>query len=254
MKGSSGSDLTLKGDWILKNCSDSQSQVAWFVEAEGKRVARDIYLPLVREIDSSSYEIEKVSGVLGTGVNSFSLILKLYDQIKIWSEYPCERGDILSYIVRMREQHIFQHSPPEVLEVMEFLEKYMPSSHFPGTFCHGDLTLENILVRQDGKVALIDPNNKGNLFRSYILDLGKILQSIHSDYHRMFDSNPGVDQTWMWENFRALLERDGLLKPALLAEISHLLRLRKYRPKGQRILVDHLMQVRIEEYQRLLND
>lgn len=50
---------------------------------------------------------------------------------------------------------------------------------------HGDLTIENIICRTDGKGwYLIDPNT-GNLHESPFLDYGKLLQSLHGGYEFM---------------------------------------------------------------------
>lgn len=49
---------------------------------------------------------------------------------------------------------------------------------------HGDLTIENIICRNDGSWYLIDPNT-GNLHESPFLDYGKLLQSLHGGYEFM---------------------------------------------------------------------
>jgi len=45
---------------------------------------------------------------------------------------------------------------------------------------HGDVTIENILCK-DNSFILLDPNDE-NSFNSYLVDLGKLYQSLHSNY------------------------------------------------------------------------
>ena len=46
---------------------------------------------------------------------------------------------------------------------------------------HGDITLENILVGNNGEILLLDPNNE-NLISSPLIDWAKLYQSLHSQY------------------------------------------------------------------------
>jgi thiamine kinase-like enzyme len=112
---------------------------------------------------------------------------------------------------------------------------------FPSSFAHGDLTLENVLIENDGGIVLIDPNFKANLFQSYLLDLGKLMQSVHSDYHRVFNSHPGCDPTYLCEYLRLKVGERNWVR-GLIAELTHLIRLRKYRPEREREVVDQLLE------------
>lgn len=51
--------------------------------------------------------------------------------------------------------------------------------------CHGDLTFENILIK-DNNIKLIDSNFMFNFWNSWLLDIAKLCQSTHYDYEDIF--------------------------------------------------------------------
>jgi hypothetical protein len=123
--------------------------------------------------------------------------------------------------------------------------------NLPGSFNAGDLTLENVLVEDSGEMVLIDPNYDPGLFQSWLLDFGKLLQSVHADYHRLFNSSPGQDPQPLFQYLRSYLQDRNLWELALVAELSHVMRLRKYRPENERWLVDKILGNLIAEIEAL---
>jgi hypothetical protein len=111
--------------------------------------------------------------------------------------------------------------------------------------------LENVLVEDNGEMVLIDPNYDPGLFQSWLLDYGKLLQSVHSDYHRLFNSSPGSDPAPLLNYLKEYLESRGLWEMALVAELSHVIRLRKYRPENERWLVDKILGNLVAEIEAL---
>lgn len=247
--GSSGATLEFRGDWIHKECKDAESQVRWFREAEEIGTLPHIYLPAVERTGEFSYKIERLSGIPGTFSPSIDTIYLLLEQVQEWAKAGTPQiATSPGYVGRIIDEHLplAEDSIP-MKKAISFLSVEW-DIHLPGTFCHGDLTLENCILMPNGQIGLIDPNNKPGLYKSWVLDIGKILQSIHSDYHRLFDSCPGVEQTWMYKEFRETLKERGVLRSSLLAEISHIVRLRKYRPDHQRDSVDSLLERLLQEY------
>lgn len=238
MKGSSGATLEFSGDFIRKKCKDAAEQCEWFRIASRYTLVPGVRLPQTVCISDAEYDIEFVEGVCGTQIETTRLIDTLVDQILLWSKVPATReADWDSYKVRLHSEHVALADSDIVRRTFEFLDEIEP---LPSSFSHGDLTLENIIVENTGGVVLIDPNFKGNLFQSYVLDLGKLLQSVHSDYHRLFNSHPGGDPAALCAHLRQRLGKP-LWTLALAAEMSHVVRLRKYRPSAQRPEVDRLL-------------
>ena len=238
MKGSSGATLDFSGDFIRKKCKDAAEQCDWFRTASRYTLVPGIRLPQTTCVSSSEYDIEFVEGVCGTQIESTRLIDTLVDQTLLWSKVPSTRtADWASYKDRLQSEHVTLADSDIVRRTFEILDEIEP---LPSSFSHGDLTLENIIVENNGGIVLIDPNFKQNLFQSYVLDLGKLLQSVHSDYHRLFNSHPGGDPAPLCAHLRQRLGQP-LWTQALAAEMSHVVRLRKYRPSDQWPEVDRLL-------------
>jgi hypothetical protein len=98
-------------------------------------------------------------------------------------------------------------------------------------------------------MVLIDPNYEVGLFQSYLLDYGKLLQSVHSDYHRVFNSSAGEDPEPLLNYLKSYLQDRGEWEWALVAELTHIIRLRRYRPENERRLVDCLLDKLMRELQ-----
>lgn len=246
MKGSSGACLSFQGDVIRKGCSDAAEQVEWFEIARNLPVMPGVRVPHTPRCGEGWYEIEFIEGTCGTHADSTLIIDTLLDQVTAWCDCSSHReASWDSYISRLHGQHI--QNLVSICPMNEAFNLVIQEPPLPASFAHGDLTLENIIIDRNGDLVLIDPNFKRDLFQSYVLDLGKLLQSAHSDYHRLFDSNPGVDLRPHCEVLMNRLSDANLLRPALVAEITHVMRLRKYRPVDQHPKVDELLQRLLKE-------
>jgi hypothetical protein len=249
MKGASGARVSLRGDYVHKLCGDAEEQAAWFRHAERIGLVPGVRVPSLGLVVPKAYQMEFIRGHLATAESSVMYLEACIGQIEAWANTPpATDGNWTSYLSRLQD-HVNVCPTREMDAAMDLLTTSEP---FPRSFCHGDFTLENILLESDGTCVLIDPNFKSGLFQSYILDLGKLLQSTHARYHEVFDSNHGVDLSRHDAWLRKKLEEKGLWKQAHLACISHIIRLRKYRPEGQRPLVDRLLGKMIKEYDRTL--
>lgn len=238
MKGSSGASLHFCGDFILKECADAQSQYDWFCRAGSLPMVDGMRLPAVHSVSTQAYRIEFIHGTCATACCSTRMLDAICDQIDIWRGYPSQSGSTWNaYIDRLRA-HAEQSQSEAMTSAVSFIAS-QPA--FPPSFGHGDLTLENVIASQSGEIVLIDPNNKPDVYQSWVLDYGKLLQSLHADYHRVFQSNAGCDPLPLLAHLRSRLGV-RLFQQAIIAELSHLVRLRKYRPAEQRPIVDAVIQ------------
>jgi hypothetical protein len=237
MRGSSGASLTFCGDFVLKRCADAANQHDWFRLASTTHLCEGIYLPRTQLQDQASYLVEFIQGTCATAFSSTQIIDKLCDQIDAWRNHSSQSVSTWNNYLDRLEDHARTAQSAIVSSAVEFIKTQEP---FPASFGHGDLTLENVIVAPSGKIFLIDPNNKPDVFQSWLLDYGKLLQSIHADYHRVFSSHAGVDPAPLLAHVRSRLG-GRLFQQAINAEITHLIRLRKYRSPREAVAVDGLI-------------
>ena len=100
---------------------------------------------------------------------------------------------------------------PLMVEGLNFLSSYS-WGNFPQTFCHGDLTLENIIVSR-GNFYLIDFLD--SFYDCFILDFATLLQDVHCMWHYRFEKNPDVNT-----KIRLMIFRDLLLQKITACDIS----------------------------------
>ena len=238
MRGNSGATLNFAGDYVLKDCSNAREQCEWFGYAKKVGLVDGLVLPHVELVTPTSYRIEYVAGYSATMLTSTQDLQRLVNLVEHWRCQPASSsGDWDSYLVRL-EDHVRVSNSREMEAALGLVSRY----ELPSSFSHSDLTLENVLVRGDGEMVLIDPNYSDGLFQSWVLDYGKLLQSVHSDYHRIFNSSPGADPQPLLQYLRSHLQSTGYWELAQIAEISHVMRLRKYRPSEEWEKVDRILE------------
>lgn len=245
MRGNSGASLIFAGDYVIKECSNAKEQCEWFALAEKTGLIMGVALPYVELLSPETYKLEFIAGSPATQLTSVQDLQRLIDLVEHWSTHPPSTdADWASYLKRLAK-HVAVSNSKEMEEGLRLVSEY----ELPNSFSHSDLTLENVLVRPDGELVLIDPNYSQDLFQSWVLDYGKLLQSLHSDYHRVFNSSPGVDPGPLLAYLRKHLQNEGVWEMALVAEISHIMRLRSYRPESEKTLVDQILRNLIRNFQ-----
>lgn len=237
MKGASGAGVSLQGDFVVKECRDAENQVSWFRQAEAGPLLLGIRTPFVEGAVDNSYRMEYIHGHMATSEPTILFIDLLLKQINRWKETPSTSSGTWTDYMKRLEDHVRVGPSFEMKKALKLIEASDP---FPSSFCHGDLTFENVLIEADGTLVLIDPNYKSDLYQSYMLDLGKLLQSTVAGYHKTFDSNYGVDLSRHTKYLRERIESEDIAMSSL-SLLSHIIRLRKYRPPNQHHLVDQLL-------------
>jgi hypothetical protein len=245
MRGNSGAELNFCGDYVLKRCSNARDQVAWFDFAKERMLDDSIRLPYVELVDEGSYKIEYIRGYSATQITSVQDFERLVRLVEHWRSQPAVSvGSWDGYLKRL-EGHVRVSNSAQMKAAFELVCRY----ELPGSFAQGDLTLENVLVENDGRMVIIDPNYSEGLFQSWLLDCGKLLQSVHSDYHRVFNSCPGADPQPLLNYLKKHLQERGEWELALVAEVTHVMRLRKYRPQEEWPKVDRILRGLLGEIQ-----
>lgn len=90
--------------------------------------------------------------------------------------------DVNEYIKYIKTNCLDKVSDNYVLVAQELMLKY--GDDIVPTFCHGDLTTMNTIVKGNGKIYMIDPVPH-NKFSSYLMDLSKLRMSLNG-YNQLF--------------------------------------------------------------------
>jgi hypothetical protein len=245
VRGNSGADLQFAGDYVLKSCGAARAQCEWFGFAKEAGLVDGVRLPYVCLLNENSYKIEYIRGYSATMLTSVQDFARLINLVEHWRCQPAvSSGDWQGYLERLRA-HVDISNSEEMVAAFELACRY----ELPSSFNAGDLTLENVLVEDSGEMVLIDPNFEQGLFQSWLLDYGKLLQSVHADYHRVFNSCPGADPQPLLNYLRGHLVKEGIWQLALVAELTHIMRLRKYRPQEEWPKVDGILERLVREIQ-----
>lgn len=241
--GASGAAFEQAGQRLTKRCRNAIEQATWLRMASVLPLVDGVRCVDVYAVDAHSYTMEHITGHLATVEPSTQVTRTLYAQVNKWSEIPPTNNATWdSYLDRLRE-----HCDDADSETLRRALAYISASEpFPASFNHGDLTYENVLIQPDNAYCLIDPNHSPGLYQSFMLDFGKMLQSTHTDYHAAFNTNTGINLTMHDHTLCDLLRNAGHYQQALLACLTHIIRLAKYR-RDEITKVEALAQRLLEE-------
>ena len=203
---------------------------------KGSRVNSWGYEDVARTLDTLYMEYIPGTALADeAGEKDIDELLRL---VKRFRAIPDWRSDIGAYC-----ENLLTHSKSEETEwVIREIQTSAAELTEKVSFSHGDLSLSNVIRSTDGSIKIIDPNNKGD-YSSYLLDLAKIRFSM-TGYERLF----GFGKADL-RNLRDAFDRkteDGRL--VQLLEITHWIRLYKYRTEEQRKTVDRVIDELIKEY------
>lgn len=133
----------------------------------------------------------------------------------------------------------------DFLENIDLLKSIIGST--TQTEIHGDLTIDNLIIDGAQNWMLIDPN-PSTIFKSALMDWGKLLQSLHAGYEFLdrdtkvvFEQNSIKYPSYRSDRYQALFNNllselrhrygESGIKEAFLHEIIHFLRLLPYKFK-----------------------
>ncbi|WP_251554023.1 HAD hydrolase-like protein [Neobacillus muris] len=99
------------------------------------------------------------------------------------------------------------------------------------SYCHGDLTLNNIVVKSND-FYLIDPNNSKRMYSSWLLDVSKLMQSSRN-YEFIFGLSYKNNKVQVGKIRELIFLRyHKIYGKLLLLELTHWLRMLKYKQKN----------------------
>jgi len=230
--GGSGGTIERLGSRLIKKADNVKEQAEWYRHADGL-----CNIPKVNTIYGNSLDIEFIDGPSLNTVCRRQHIDSLVDVIKRFKNVPAQTPDWNTMVERLRK-HVSLNAICNEEKIIRLLESHQVTSFMEAnaSFCHGDLTLENCIVR-DEKTYLIDPNLPPKLYSSWLLDVGKLYQSLHFGYEELFsDYRADVNKQDLFLYLQS--QFDESYKPYfLLCELIHYIRMLKYKRDHQKVIV-----------------
>ena len=175
-RGFSGAEVTRIGNVVIKQADNVETQAQWYREAaEHYRARRDmpcmINIPKVYSVTLGKLYMKYVNGVSGVKSANHQLVSDMISTVR--DERTLDGENDLDAYAKYVEGRAASVSL--ATDIGDRLRKCEPLKR--RTFCHGDLSLQNIISHADG-YTLIDPSPKWKM-GSWILDAAKLRASLN---------------------------------------------------------------------------
>lgn len=225
--GFSGAKVTRIGDTIIKEADNVAVQADWYREAEKHYVARKgicarVLLPKVHSVTLGRLYMDYIPGkIMARNLSPYNLS-HVIDIVMSERPMPGE-NDLEAYAAYVEGRAQACNIKTDIGQRLRACTALKER-----TFCHGDLSLQNIIMCGDSVFSFIDPSPKKGM-ESWIMDIAKLRASLtildwaiigvpHSDtYLDLLDS---------------MVERWGKdLDAVKLVEESHIIRVLYYARK-----------------------
>lgn len=235
--GGSGAIVELLGGRVIKKGPGTKEQELWY-----RRAAGLCSVPRVNTYYGETLDMERIRGLL---LSELCTSVRLNELLKILQRFKKKKVPSAGWktMVERVRAHAVQNAVPLETEILRLIDRADVHAvmNDNASFCHGDLTLENVIVREeDADLYMIDPNTPPMVYQGWLLDLGKIYQSLHYDYEGSFyPQRPrrmlSRDVQHLFEDVKKRYQRWH--KFALLIELTHYVRMLRYKSDAQKPLV-----------------
>lgn len=203
--GWSGAIVEKRGHFIYKTHPNANNEAFWYHRA------KDIVMtPKVHSLIGETICLEYLPPVIGY---SFKLPVAI-NMIQSMAVVEQESPSFSTYIDRMVNHFSYNGNYWELLDPLKERVEYFDGFK---SFCHGDFSLDNILVSHCGEHYCIDPIYDPNCYSSWLLDVSKLMHSLRRYDHKK-------DYIDLVNEFSKNIDRKSLL----LLEITQYIRTLKY--------------------------
>ena len=175
-QGFSGAEVTRIGKVIIKQADNVNTQAQWYREAEAHYRERNdipciIFVPKVYSVTLGKLYMKYVNGVSGVKAVNHQMVSDLINTVRTEKTLDGE-NDLEAYAKYVEDRAA---SVCLATDIGDRLRQCEPLKR--RTFCHGDMSLQNIISHADG-YTLIDPSPKWHM-ESWILDAAKLRASLN---------------------------------------------------------------------------
>ena len=223
LNGGSGNSVYRQGSIVKKDLGTSEEASefkAWISESKG-----EFQFPKIYSFLYNTVYMEYIDGQRGCDVDAI-FVPELVKRIIRCKETSPQDFDITPHLQRLLKNITGNEEADNLLKnVAGYLSESASCLKHEGSYCHGDLTLSNIIVR-DRELYFLDARNTTGA-NSYLLDLAKLRMSLNG-YERIFGISD-IDNT-KWSNcIDSVASNLGLLKEVLALEIMFIFRCYRYK-------------------------
>ena len=231
LQGGSGKAVYRQGDIVRKDlgtAKECESFKRWMEANSG-----EFKYPRVTSFVYDTVYMEYIDGVRGCDIDAV-FIPSLLQGVSKCKENARQPFDILPHIESLKLNYTSDSAANELLnDVAAYLKANESRLQRKGSFCHGDLTLSNTIVK-DGEVYTVDARYVEGA-SSYLLDLAKLRMSVNG-YENIFGIS-NVDNSKWCRDIDEVAETWGVLRDVHYLEIMHILRCYRYKDEVDKIKV-----------------
>lgn len=168
LKGNSNSQVLRLGDIVIKTTHNARYQYDWYNEFESLGIV-SVDVPQDRLITLNTLKMERIEGRLLCEDFDYVSFALLLGAILRFSKFPTQDCDFDGYLKSCASCYCSDEYNSVLAKLAEAKDYVLANT----SFCHGDLSLNNVLVREHlNRLVLIDPNKRE--CSSWLFDLAKL--------------------------------------------------------------------------------
>jgi capsule biosynthesis phosphatase len=217
--GLSGAQIERRGNKVYKTHVNSLESAQWYKEAD------DIVQSVkVHSVIGNTICLDYIEATDQPKIEQIDFIINKFKSVPSHISFDTYASRVVDHLKLRTDNNKYAD------DIIVLMHKYKPYYEQNKSFCHGDMSLDNMINRH-GVLYLIDPNRPTNLYSSWLLDVSKVLHS-----SRRFDK-PHIYDYFI----NAYKDHAKELK---LLEATHWVRMIKYeKPENVKHIEDIIMSI-----------
>ena len=243
LHGGSGKMVYRRGNIVTKDFGTYEEKEAYRQWTESNN--GEFLFPKVYSYVYNTLYMEYVSGERGCDVDAV-FVPSVVDQIIRCKETRKQAFDIELHVERLKKNYTGNKEADKLIDrVAQYLQNNKERLNQEGSYCHGDLTLSNMIIN-GGNVITVDARNTVGA-NSYLLDFAKLRMSLNG-YEKIAEISDVDNSKWV-EYLDGVTKDKGCFLDVLVLEIMFIFRCYRYISPDKK---DRIIQYAIKESQKWL--
>lgn len=239
MQGFSGAKVWRVGNRVIKEQADCKEIREWYDEAYCTHT--DLNVPTLITAGNGVVQLEYIDGQLLGDCVTWREVEKVADAIISFSYFDKDgRNDVKNYV-----EYVESRSEGHWPQFLKRLRSANLNALSERTFCHGDMSLRNIIKDKYNQLWMFDPSIKE--CSSWLLDASKFRASLNGLDEAIGNGVVRNDLLTFFDNFFT----NEQLEIIKLLEVTHMIRVQYYARKLGKRVAEEILRNHI---QRLICD